>query len=133
VLQRVILPEILRLFKQALDSNATAVWVSALGSIIIVGILLGFPIFLIVEGFNAFRAAHELARLGKLVKGIISEKWVEASTGNTIYHVLYQYSLGLNAIQIVEERVFQSLHYNQRVDVLCLPHAPHISRLELSV
>ncbi len=131
VVRIIFVPEILKLYNAAIVSQNISMWIAFLGSTLLAGLLMTFPVFLIVQGIAYYRDARALDRIGILAKGSISEKWVDASDGNPIYQVRYNYSC-LNALQIVSKDVFQQLICDQSIDVLYLQHAPHVSRLELS-
>ena len=127
----ILAPEVTELFRFAVSSRGILAWTIALGSLFLVGFLIVFPVFLIVQGFIDHRNARDLDRIGILTKGSIAEKWVDESENIPIYHVRYKYFLDINALQIVNEDVFQKLKCDQSIDVLHLKHTPHVSRLDL--
>lgn len=128
---KILVPDLVEMFNIARISKDFADWIAALGSCLIVGILIVFPIMLILQGVVYYRNASTLDRTGILTKGYIMDKWVEISNHLPVYHVRYRYLLRLSALQIVSKELFQRLKHGQDVLVLHLEDAPHISRLAM--
>ena len=133
IVMTILAPEMVRVLNIAAVSHGAFEWLSVVGSVLITGFLIVFPVVLIVQGYIDYRHAYDLECIGILTKGSIAEKWVDDSDGDPIYHILYKYCQELKAIQVVDAEIFRSLQRDQIINVLHLKHAPHISRLELSL
>ena len=128
-IQFIVLPEIMRELDSGLLAQKESIWISFIGSLLVVMCLIGFPLFLIAQGIIYYREARALDQKGILNKGSVVEKWVEDSGNRLIYCVRYRYLLHRNAIQVVTKDVFQRLSQGQDVSVSILEHLPHISRI----
>ena len=127
----ILAPDLVELSKIATISKDFSDWIVVIGSCLIVGILIVFPVMLIIQGLVDLRTASTLDRTGILTKGYIMDKWVDVSNHRPVYHVRYRYLLRMNALQIVSKELFQRLNHGQDINVLHLEEAPHISRLAM--
>ena len=127
----ILAPDLVELSKIATISKDFSDWIVVIGSCLIVGILIVFPVMLIIQGLVDLRTASTLDRTGILTKGYIMDKWVDVSNHRPVYHVRYRYLLRMDALQIVSKELFQRLNHGQDINVLHLEEAPHISRLAM--
>jgi len=128
---KILAPDLVETFNIARISKDFTDWIAALGSCLIVGILIVFPIMLIFQGVVYYQNASTLDRTGILTKGYIMDKWVDISNHLPVCHVRYRYLLRMSALQTVSKELFQRLNHGQDINVLHLEDAPHISRLAM--
>jgi hypothetical protein len=125
----ILIPDVLRLLVEAIFSQNILEWATAIGSFLLTGFMLAFPIFLILQGFIFYRDSRALDQIGILTEGSIVEMWIDESENDPLYIVRYKYFLDLDALQMVNRDIFQQLTSNQEIGVLLLENAPYISRL----
>jgi hypothetical protein len=81
------------------------------------------------------KRASDLRTKGKIVRGVVFDKWVRSGSENDYYCVAYAYKVPENKTEIFcdaiqSDKAYNSLNKGDRISVRYLPETPQISSLD---